>query len=196
MTVPSYAGKVYVNAEAESKKAKVEGTGLVEVKDQTTKVTITVTAMDGSKMVYTVTIEKEPEEPMHSYFLQVDYYRGLVVTDIYPGFQGTHSFTVKNVSKRTLVYTISFRDVTNTFVGSDLKYNVVKDGKNLLKDWTTVPREDGVITEDIIIGPGETANYDINYWFVNTNVNQDVDMGKTFNAGVIVTFDDASILKR
>jgi len=128
--------------------------------------------------------------------MQVDYYRKLVAANILPGFEGTQSFSVKNNSSKTVAYTINLKDVANSFVSNDLQYSIVKDGTKTIKGWTSVPRSSGPISSKIIIGPGETAYFDINYRFVETHQNQDADMGKSFVAGVEITFDENSVLGR
>lgn len=62
ITVPASVSSVKVNATAVNSNAKISGTGTVSLKDGNNTVSVTVTAQNGDKRVYTITVTRSTQE--------------------------------------------------------------------------------------------------------------------------------------
>ena len=107
----------------------------------------------------------------------------MTANNIYPDWKGTHEFTIRNTSNRTVVYNVKLINVTNTFTSNNLVYSLVKDGQTLVSSTPTV-KSDATIANNIVIAPGETATFQINYEFLEIGSAQDYDQGKTYKSTV------------
>ena len=65
VSVPSDTEKINLNATVEDKTAGVSGTGEFEVSEGDNKFELIVTAQNGAKKVYTVTIKVEDQNPIN-----------------------------------------------------------------------------------------------------------------------------------
>jgi len=187
---------ISISAETVNPNAKVTGTGTVKLNGSSTRVSIVVIAEDGTVKTYYVTINKSEdvsvEENGDSDFeinttennsLMVSYTKDINVEDIIPGWNGTQTFTLKNKSKKTIVYNVNLLDVVNTFKSDNLKYSLIKDDKVIVEQ-TPALRSDGAIYEKLIIAPGETANFELNFEFLETNQVQNEDYDVKYSSKV------------
>ena len=195
VTVASDATSVNVIATPLNPNATVTGAGRINLTSDSTRIAITVTAEDGSTKTYYLTITKEEEPPIVDPgdgefdfnelegLLTVQYTTPLNVSNIRPGWTGSHEFVLTNHSDRTIVYNINLINVENTFTSDNFVYSLVKDGRTIV-DPTTAVKEDATIAGELIIGPGESKRFSINYEFVEIGAPQDYDQGRHYSGTV------------
>ena len=176
-------------------KARVIGTGIVQLPSDSTRVTITVIAEDGTTKSYYITINKTEDpstvDPGDGDFnvddleglLTVSYTKPLTVQNIIPGWTGSHEFILTNHSTRTIVYDVNLINIINDFTSDNFVYSLVKDGQTIVNE-TPALKADGTIADDLIIGPGETARFSINYRFIEIGQPQDYDQGRNYRGTV------------
>ena len=195
---------VEIKATPLNEKATVIGTGLINLVNNSTRVSITVIAQDGTTKTYYVTINKAKNpstseegsgnidiDTSEDAILSVNFTKPMNAKNIIPGWTGSHEFTIKNNSNKTVVYNINLIKVTNTFTSNNFVYSLVKDGQTLVNE-TTALKKDGSIAKNIVIAPGETASFQINYEFKYLEENQDYDKGQNYSGTVEIQLVSAN----
>lgn len=97
-------------------------------------------------------------------------------------------FTVKNKSPFYVIYNIKWEDVSNEFESGNFKYKVtcLYNCKSL--NYVTAPFEDEVFLKDIMIAPGQTHSYTVEFKLQGINQPQNYDQGKAFRAKIQVGY--------
>ena len=111
--------------------------------------------------------------------------------NILPGWTGSHEFKVTNNSNRTVVYNINLINVKNTFTSNNFVYSLVKDGKTLVSQ-TPALKSNGTVASNIVIAPGETASFSMNYEFKNLKEPQDYDQGQNYSGTIEIEIVSAN----
>ncbi len=128
---------------------------------------------------------------------------------IEPGYENIKLFTVKNTGNTKTSYNIYLTDVVNTFERTlDVEYTLYrKDGNatinvNDLSDCTIISTgsfptlNSYIATNEIINNNNDYYTYALKVVYKNlTDINQDVDQGKTFSYKVIIDEEKTSLLK-
>ena len=118
--------------------------------------------------------------------LYVSNQQSLVAENITPGWTGSQSLQINNQSNMTLSYSIRFTNVTNDFnPTNEFVYSVRKDGVSVVNE-TPCPTNDSYIVYNVIIPAHTSYTYELSYHFIETGVNQNNQMGKTFKAAIEV----------
>ena len=188
--------KVIVEAKTLNPKAKLTGAGEVNLIAGNNRVTLTVVAEDGTVKTYVVNIIRAGNPSIvdngngsidigtaSNGVLTVTYTKDINIQNILPGWSGTQTFTIKNTSNKTIIYNVNLIDVQNTFKNNEFKYNLVKDG-NVIVRTTDALVSNAAIAKQLVIAAGETANFEINYEFVDINNPQDYNQGVNYKAKV------------
>lgn len=196
ISVKSTVEKVNVSAEAVNPKSSITGLGEVSLVSGNNRVSIVVVAQDGSVKTYHLNILKSSnpvvvEDGNGSYDINtiennvflVSYTKDLNVENIIPGWYGSQTFTVTNKSDATIVYDIHLIDVENTFKNNDFKYELVKDS-NVLVEKTDALTSDGAIYSKLVLAPGESADFAINYEFVERGQDQNENINVKYHSKV------------
>ena len=205
--VDSDLTSVMVSATALNSRARVIGTGNVSLPSSSTRVSITVIAENGTTKTYNVTITKSDDPSIseegdgdfeigtiENGTLSVNFTKPLKVDNVYPMEEGeylTHEFVLTNNSNKTITYDVNLLDVTNTFTSNNFVYSLTLNGKTIVNE-TPALKQNGTIAHELVINPGETASFSINYRLVetcegkdpNTCPNQDYDKGKSYRGTV------------
>lgn len=122
----------------------------------------------------------------NNYYLLVNYLDSINVSEIRPGWRGSQSFTINNMSNVTLMYNIKLTNVVNTFDPvNDFVYSLKRDGINV-KSRVIAPTTDTIILENIIIPGHMSYTYELIYEFLEKNIDQNVNQGRIFNAQINV----------
>ena len=125
---------------------------------------------------------------------------------ISPGWSKTNTFTVTNNSKESFRYNIIIKDYINTFetVGN-LQYKITSTNGYNMSDFEELPKStenrDLVLAYNISIDKDTTQNYTVEIKYINSEEDQNADMGKTLggtlyiteNTNKIVTYNNGSI---
>ena len=123
--------------------------------------------------------------------LTVNFTKPMTAHNITPGWTGIHEFTIKNNSNRTVVYNVNMIKVVNTFTSNNFVYSLVKDGQTLVNQVPAL-KSDSTIANNLVIAPGETATFQINYKFVEIGEPQDYDRGQNYSATIEIQIVSAS----
>ena len=92
-------------------------------------------------------------------------------------------------SDKTILYSIKLLNVTNTFnPTSEFVYSIYRNNI-MIKNETATPVTEDYIMKDLIIPANTSYSYEIRYKFIDTGVEQNNQMGKTFKATVSVEAD-------
>lgn len=111
---------------------------------------------------------------------------------IFPGASTTNTFTVKNTGDYDSAVDISWKDLTNDFEGNDLVYTLKRtdeDGSNevTVKEETVIPKTgENLLIANETVPTKKSYRYTIYITFKETNVDQSVDKGKTFDSKINV----------
>ena len=102
-------------------------------------------------------------------------------SNIMPGWSATKTFTVKNNGEGTAYYKLKIFDITNEFVEGGLTFSIAsEDGGTNIKE-TSVGTEDRTISSAISINVGVTHTYTVTAKYVNLEMDQTPDLGKSFS---------------
>lgn len=196
VTVDNKTNYVQIDAEAVSATTKISGTGSIKLSGTSTRISVIAVAQDGTIKTYNVTINKNDNpssvdngnssvdiNTSGNSALVVSYTKDINVKNIIPGWHDTQKFDITNKSNRTIVYNINLIDVVNTFKSDDFKYSLVKDGRTLIKE-TPAVKSNNTIYQKLVIAPGETAKFELNYRFVDTGTNQNRDINVQYKSKV------------
>jgi hypothetical protein len=190
--------KVNIKAVPANPKATVTGDGEVVLTGSTTYTSVVVTAEDGTKKTYNITIIKSDKPgtseggddndkvEIENGSLIVNYTKDINVNNIYPKWRGSQTFTITNKSKSTVTYNINLKNVINTFNSDDFKYTLFKDNVVLVKQ-TPAPRKDGSIYQNLVLAAGESATFELRFEFVETGKPQDADIGVRYSSKVEIS---------
>ncbi len=81
-----------------------------------------------------------------------------------------------------MMFNIDWKGVLNTFEkGNELVYTLKRDGIAL--GTYSAPTSDTSLIGKVVIPANTTYTYELEFHFVNLDVNQDYNRGKTFSAG-------------
>ena len=147
-----------------------------------------VTAIGLSYAYYTAVIDNGEESSSivsRSGSLELTYTDGvkqIIGADIYPGWQDTKTFTVKNTGNGLTTYSIRLSNIVNNFsIDGSISISIVgsNGGKSLSK--RPIPASDSSIIDYVSIGEGVTHTYSITVYYNNLNVDQSPDKGKSFS---------------
>lgn len=106
----------------------------------------------------------------------------IIGADIYPGWQDTKTFTVKNTGNGLTTYSIRLSNIVNNFsIDGSISISIVgsNGGKSLSK--RPIPASDSSIINYVSIGEGVTHTYSITVYYNNLDVDQSPDKGKSFS---------------
>ena len=81
--------------------------------------------------------------------------------------------------------------VVNTFTSNNFVYSLVKDGQTLVNQIPAL-KSDSTIANNLVIAPGETATFQINYKFVEIGEPQDYDQGRNYSSTVEIEIVSAN----
>lgn len=149
---------------------------------------LSVTAIGLSYAYYTAVIDNGEESSSivsRSGSLELTYTDGvkqIIGADIYPGWQDTKTFTVKNTGNGLTTYSIRLSNIVNNFsIDGSISISIVgsNGGKSLSK--RPIPASDSSIIDYVSIGEGVTHTYSITVYYNNLNVDQSPDKGKSFS---------------
>ena len=106
------------------------------------------------------------------------------VSKIVPGWTGTKKFKLSNTTNTAQTISMKWINVQNTFTTTNNLYYSVNRGKtNVIKNARTPYKETDIMT-NIVIPAKTTYEWTFNFKFKDTGKNQDVDMGKLFDAKI------------
>ena len=137
---------------------------------------------------YTAVIDKGEESASvvsRSGSLELTYTDGvkqIIGADIYPGWQDTKTFTVKNTGDVLTTYSIRLSNIVNNFsIAGSISISIVgsNGGKSLSK--RPIPANDSSVIDYVSIGKGVTHTYSITVYYNNLDVDQNPDKGKSFS---------------
>ena len=147
-----------------------------------------ITAIGLSYAYYTAVIDNGEESSSivsKSGSLELTYTDGvkqIIGANIYPGWQDTKTFTVKNTGDALTTYSIRLSNIVNNFsIDGSISISIVgsNGGKSLSKG--PIPASDSSIIDYVSIGEGVTHTYSITVYYNNLNVDQSPDKGKSFS---------------
>lgn len=147
-----------------------------------------ITAIGLSYAYYTAVIDRGEESASvvsRAGSLELTYTDGvkqIIGADIYPGWQDTKTFTVKNTGNGLTTYSIRLSNIVNNFsIDGSISISIVgsNGGKSLSK--RPIPASDSSIIDYVSIGEGVTHTYSITVYYNNLNVDQSPDKGKSFS---------------
>lgn len=156
-----------------------------------------ITAIGLSYAYYTAVIDRGEESSSivsRSGNLELTYTDGvkqIIGANIYPGWQDTKTFTVKNTGNGLTAYSIKVTDITNKFTIANsisLSLKSSDGGKNIGKK--TLPSSEATIVKYVSIDVGDTHTYTVTTYYNNLDVDQSADKGKSFSYTIEV---DAAI---
>ena len=104
----------------------------------------------------------------------------------------TKEFTVKNKSPFYVIYNVYLEDVLNEFTSGNFKYKVECKTGCFSFDYKTAPNKDGIIIKEVIIAPGQTHTYKMDFKLQGINEPQNYDQGKIFKAKIQIGYDRRS----
>ena len=118
----------------------------------------------------------------------------VVIEDILPDDmdQPTKEFTVTNKSPFYVIYNIYMEDVKNEFTSGNFKYKLSCQTNCPYFAYTTAPSKDGIIVKDVIIAPGQTHTYKMDFKLQGINQPQNYDQGKIFKAKIQIGYEKRS----
>lgn len=96
------------------------------------------------------------------------------------------TFNVENISKETLYYNISLKDIVNNFENKDdLVFTLKNDANGAYVKETVVPsNEEATISSNIKINENEKHNYIMTITFLKTKEDQTNNLNKTFSSNI------------
>ena len=120
------------------------------------------------------------------------------ITDIYPddqpGYIGeipTKKFKVTNKTSNVYIkYNLRWAVKTNDFVTDNFKYKITGTNRGVTFGYKTAPKVTSPIATEIIIPPGVTQEYEIDFKLQGTGGKQNEDQGKTFEGKVEIYLDN------
>lgn len=138
---------------------------------------------------YTTVVQKEgdPGTEVTTPTLGSSFVDGPVVqiSNIIPGDTITKSFKIMNDGGHDLNYKIVINELQNEFTKTeDLQYTLKREEVVIASG--SFPTQTGAITEVINIPQNETHNYTLTITYLNTDVDQSEDMGKTISGKIFI----------
>ena len=149
---------------------------------------LSVTAIGLSYAYYTAVIDRGEESASvvsRAGSLELTYTDGvkqIIGANIYPGWQDTKTFTVKNTGDALTTYSIRLSNIVNNFsIAGSISISIVgsNGGKSLSK--RPIPASDSSVIDYVSIGKGVTHTYSITVYYNNLDVDQNPDKGKSFS---------------
>ncbi|MGN1323187.1 MAG: hypothetical protein ACI4VT_04215, partial [Bacilli bacterium] len=149
---------------------------------------LSVTAIGLSYAYYTAVIDRGEESASvvsRAGSLELTYTDGvkqIIGANIYPGWQDTKTFTVKNTGDALTTYSIRLSNIVNNFsIAGSISISIVgsNGGKSLSK--RPIPANDSSVIDYVSIGKGVTHTYSITVYYNNLDVDQNPDKGKSFS---------------
>lgn len=101
-----------------------------------------------------------------------------------PGWTGKKTFKLINNNSIPIKYSIKWIKVKNTYTPTNNLYFGLTRNKEVLKDITSsrVPNTDGYLIENLTLPANTTYEHELDFLFKQTNINQDMDKSKVFEA--------------
>ena len=123
--------------------------------------------------------------------LRIEYIDGqaLNADKIRPGWSGVKTFTVKNTGTLLVNYDIVFNDLVNTFINDEVLFDGTCTSNQDICDSlseTPVPGSTDFIKQNINIEPYEEHSYGITFEFIETDTNQDYNIGAVLSGKIEV----------
>lgn len=92
----------------------------------------------------------------------------------------TKTFKIHNKSTMYTRYKIEMRITQNTFTSDNFVFKIESTNSGFTKEYTTVPKQNAIIADQVLIPPGVIQEYTITYKLRGINDNQNFDQGRTF----------------
>ena len=108
----------------------------------------------------------------------------LDVSKIIPGWKGTKTFSIKNSTDTAQIFSMKWISVTNTFTTTNNLYYSIKRNNTSIYNNLRTPYSETTIMSNITIPSKTTYAYSFNFEFKETNISQDMDRGKVFDAKI------------
>ena len=96
------------------------------------------------------------------------------------------TFTVENLSNNTIIYSLKFKVIKNTFVTNNFQYKVEATNGGGTLGYTPAPKKDAYIVRNVSIPARVSQKYKITFNLAGTNKPQNQDQGKNFTAEIDV----------
>lgn len=110
----------------------------------------------------------------------------LTGTEVAPGWSASKTFTVTNTGKGRAGFNIYLSNIVNNFIAGSLACEV-KDSTSTVVASGNVPTSAGSITGSIYLNTGASMVYTLTVSYVNLDIDQTSDIGKTFSFTVGIT---------
>ena len=106
------------------------------------------------------------------------------ISKVTPGWTGNKTFKLTNTTDKPQTISMKWIDVTNTFTTTNnIYYTITNNSKTVLKDARAPYKESDILT-NITIPAKKTYEWSFKFEFRDTGKNQDIDMGKVFDAKI------------
>lgn len=99
-------------------------------------------------------------------------------------------FTIENKTSEPLKYSLSWKDVENTFETNNFWTKIVSTNNGYNKDWSAAPKTSTVIMESVEIPAKTIQEYTVSFTLHGTGEEQNIDQGKVFKGKVQVNLLD------
>ena len=108
-------------------------------------------------------------------------------SNIMPGWSATKTFTVTNNGEADTYYKLNISNITNEFVEDGLKFSIASaDGGTSVPE-QAVGTTARTLTNSIAIAQGKTHTYTVTARYINLDVDQTLDLGKSFSYTIGIT---------
>lgn len=97
-------------------------------------------------------------------------------------------FTIENKSSYTVRYALRWNIFMNDYDSDNFKFKVASTNGGGTLDWTTAPKESGVMITEVLIPPKVTQKYFVSFKLQGVNGEQNYDQGKTFSGSISIGF--------
>ena len=102
-------------------------------------------------------------------------------SNIMPGWSATKTFTVTNNGEGTAYYKLNISNITNEFVTGGLTFSITSNDGGATIAEMPVGTENRTISDTITIEVSKTHSYTITAKYINLDVDQIPDLGKSFS---------------
>ena len=108
-------------------------------------------------------------------------------SNIMPGWSATKTFTVTNNGEADTYYKLNISNITNEFVEGGLTFSIASaDGGTSVPE-QAVDTTARTLTNSIAIAQGKTHTYTVTSRYINLDVDQTLDLGKSFSYTIGIT---------
>ena len=134
-----------------------------------------------------LSIESQSSQDIRIYAVKNAIFGGNIdAKGIKPSWTEAQMFAIENNSASGVKLNVLWKNVNNTFTEENNIVYTLDNGTTVLKNQVKAPYNDGILLENIYVPANHTYYYTIKYEFKETGVNQDIDLGKKFNASIVV----------